>query len=150
MWYLGSADWMRRTLKTGGGRDPIRDVKCINRMREIMEVGFSDARNAHLILPDGNSEPVSTIHSPIVKEAVNKGTFGTLVTVLGGSWKTATSLSNRSGHSVELNLHERQSVKPTPANRGINTQNVQLGSCSPNPGLINVSWPMRPDKMLEP
>ena len=79
MWYLGSADWMRRNLENRVEVvTPIRDVNCINRMREIMEVGFSDARNAHLILPDGNSEPVSTIHSPIVKEAVNKGTFGTL------------------------------------------------------------------------
>ena len=79
MWFLGSADWMRRNLENRVEVvTPIRDKSCINRMREIMEVGFSDARNAHLILPDGNSEPVSTSHSPIVHEAVNKGTFGTL------------------------------------------------------------------------
>ncbi|RPG09120.1 MAG: polyphosphate kinase 1 [Phycisphaera sp. TMED24] len=79
MWYLGSADWMRRNLENRVEVvTPIRDKSCINRMQEIMEVGLSDARNAHLILPDGNSEPISNIDSPIVKEAVNKGTFGTL------------------------------------------------------------------------
>lgn len=78
-WYLGSADWMRRNLENRVEVvAPIRDKSCINRMREIMEVGFSDARNAHLILPDGNSEPISSIPTPIVNEAVNKGTFGTL------------------------------------------------------------------------
>ena len=78
-WFLGSADWMKRNLENRVEVvAPIRDKSCINRMREIMEVGLSDARNAHLILPDGNSEPISSIHKPIVKEAVNKGTFGTL------------------------------------------------------------------------
>lgn len=78
-WYLGSADWMRRNLENRVEVvAPIRDKSCINRMREIMEVGFSDARSAHLILPDGNSEPISTIPAPIVQEAVNKGSFGTL------------------------------------------------------------------------
>ena len=76
---FGQADWMRRNLENRVEVvAPIRDKSCINRMREIMEVGFSDARNAHLILPDGNSEPISSIPTPIVKEAVNKGTFGTL------------------------------------------------------------------------
>ncbi len=78
-WYLGSADWMRRNLENRVEVvAPIRDKSCINRMREIMEVGFSDARSAHLILPDGNSEPISSIPAPIVQEAVNKGSFGTL------------------------------------------------------------------------
>ena len=66
MWYLGSADWMRRNLENRVEVvTPIRDVNCINRMREIMEVGFSDARNAHLILPDGNSEPFQPSIHPL-------------------------------------------------------------------------------------
>ncbi len=78
-WYLGSADWMRRNLENRVEVvTPIRDKSCVARMREILEVGLSDARNGHLILPDGNSEPISELRTPIIDEAVTKGTFGTL------------------------------------------------------------------------
>ena len=78
-WYLGSADWMRRNLENRVEVvTPIRDKGCVARMREILEVGLSDARNGHLILPDGHSEPIAEIRTPIIAEAVTKGTFGTL------------------------------------------------------------------------
>ena len=105
MWYLGSADWMRRNLENRVEVvTPIRDKTCISRMREIMEVGFSDARNAHLVLPNGNSEPISSIDSPIVKEAVNKGTFGTLC-------DRARRVLESSDPPHQLNLPPRQ-TKP--------------------------------------
>ena len=78
-WYLGSADWMRRNLENRVEVvAPVRDSSCISRLREIIEVGLSDALDAHLILPDGDSVPITENQDPIVEEAATKGTFGTL------------------------------------------------------------------------
>ena len=99
LWFIGSADWMKRNLDTRVEVvTPIEDMTAKRRLKRVMEVNFIDRMNAWDMLPDGSYERPRHTESMVIGSPSGDGTYLTLCQdIIKASKRSRSHLASATG-----------------------------------------------------
>lgn len=100
LWFIGSADWMKRNLDTRVEVvTPIDDMSAKRRLKRIMEVNFADRLNAWDMMSDGSYQRPRIKASMEIGRPSGDGTFLTLC-------QDITKIEDRARNKLESSSSE--------------------------------------------
>ena len=115
LWFIGSADWMKRNLDTRVEVvTPIEDLSAKRRLKRIMEVNFADRLNAWDMMSDGTYQRPRIEASMEVGRPSGDGTFLTLCQDITKVENRAKNKLGSSGGSKSGSSEKRSVSKSQP------------------------------------